>query len=99
MQALVDRLKDEVVSLSKKKDEENLQRQRRRSSAETIMVVEQQKRLNDLQHRLMESEGIIQWKSEQVIVVFFVLIISLFLFVNKYIIVFKVTIISSLNYI
>ena len=60
MQTLVDNLKGEIVSLSNKREEDLLQQQQQQRKHFDGQLVE------DLRHRLIESENLIQIKSEQV---------------------------------
>lgn len=57
MQTLVDNLKEEIMSLSTKRKEDLQQQHRKHIEGQLV---------EDLQHRLMESENLIQVKSEQV---------------------------------
>ena len=60
MQILVDKLKEEIVALSTKRKEDLQQQQQQHRKNIDGQLVE------DLQHRLMENENLIQAKSEQV---------------------------------
>ena len=63
MQILVDKLKEEIVALSTKR-KEDLQQQQQQQQQHRKNIDGQL--VEDLQHRLMESENLIQAKSEQV---------------------------------
>ena len=65
MQILVDKLKEEIVALSTKRKEDLQQQQQQQQQQQHRKNIDGQL-VEDLQHRLMESENLIQAKSEQV---------------------------------